>query len=218
MDIVTKAHIFCVSKHAFQTRKYSGEPYSNHPIRVAGMVMEAPHDNPSLLEDGYHIILSQGTLIAIALLHDILEDTPIGYDDFKSLFGATVANGVKNLTNTSKLDFPGMRRAERKAADREKIKATKYWIRLIKYCDRYDNLADTFEYVANWNIQKKFPPTQSEFIDLYIKESRELQEVLNEPELREIYGSKFFDRYNLNMLMDNLQNELELVSQGVKSA
>lgn len=59
LEVATRAH-------AGQTRKFNGEPYINHPIRVA-----------AILRNGWLRGLENTVLEAAALAHDILEDTPL---------------------------------------------------------------------------------------------------------------------------------------------
>jgi (p)ppGpp synthase/HD superfamily hydrolase len=217
-DLIAKAHIYCVAKHAFQKRKYSGDPYYIHPLRVSDMILEVPylagHHIYNRAGGTYQAVTHDG-LVAIALLYDIIEDTPTTYQDIEKIFGDIVAQGVTDLTSTSKIDAPNANRATRKELDRQKIQTKPAWIRLIKCCDRYDNLLDTLNYVMDWNIQKKLP--ESGWFYKYIQESRDLLEVLNVQELESIYGREFFEKYNLNMLMDNLKLELDHVTQEVKN-
>jgi (p)ppGpp synthase/HD superfamily hydrolase len=59
MTIADEALIFAFHAHEGQTRRYSGEPYICHPIRVAD----------ELRRNGY---TDQG-LLAAAFLHDVLD-------------------------------------------------------------------------------------------------------------------------------------------------
>lgn len=213
-DLIAKAHLYCVAKHAFQKRKYSGDPYYIHPIRVAGMLLALPPEKEWNKDKSLYRIENIESTIVTALLHDVIEDTPTSSEEIQSIFGTYIADGVRYLTNTSKIDAPNANRATRKELDRQKIQTKSAWIRLIKYCDRYDNLLDTLNYVMDWNIQKKLP--ESGWFYKYIQESRDLLEVLNVQELESIYGREFFEKYNLNMLMDNLKLELDHVTQEVK--
>lgn len=204
-ELIAKAQLFCISKHAFQKRKYTGEPYWIHPFRVAGMVMEVTNKYSSTAHlDDY--------LICAALLHDTIEDTGTKREEIEQLFGKEIASEVEGLTNVSKLIAPNANRATRKKMDEERLAKEGGNVRLIKYCDRYDNLYDTFNYVTNWNIKQKLPEAGFFYFYKYINESRDLLGVLNIQELAEIFGNSIFDKYNLNMLIDNLQNELDLVT------
>ncbi len=68
--------------HDGQTRK-SGEPYICHPIAIAKTLAQMHMDAASL---------------ATALLHDVLEDTTITYEDLYQQFGFDIAQLVLGLT------------------------------------------------------------------------------------------------------------------------
>ncbi|HIE35224.1 MAG TPA: bifunctional (p)ppGpp synthetase/guanosine-3',5'-bis(diphosphate) 3'-pyrophosphohydrolase, partial [Campylobacterales bacterium] len=73
---------FAIESHKNQFRK-SGEPYVVHPILVAAIV-------------GY--ISQDKTMVITALLHDVIEDTPITIEEIKDRFGKDVANLVEGVT------------------------------------------------------------------------------------------------------------------------
>ncbi len=77
-----------VDAHKEQRRK-SGEAYIFHPLAVAKIVASE--------------IGMDATSIAAALLHDVVEDTPVTLNDIERLFGETVARIVDGLTKISNL-------------------------------------------------------------------------------------------------------------------
>tara|TARA_B110000444_G_scaffold97317_2_gene92367 strand:- start:5649 stop:7850 length:2202 start_codon:yes stop_codon:yes gene_type:complete len=77
-----------VEAHSNQRRK-SGEAYVFHPISVAKIVANQ--------------IGLDATSISAALLHDVIEDTPIKLQDIERLMGNTVAKIVSGLTKISSL-------------------------------------------------------------------------------------------------------------------
>ncbi len=79
---VRKAYDFAVEAHAPQKRE-DGTPYVSHVIRVAEIVAEWKAD--------------RDTVIA-ALLHDVLEDTPILKEEIALKFGRKVAMLVEGIT------------------------------------------------------------------------------------------------------------------------
>ena len=79
---IKKALEFAKKAHANQKRK-SGEDYVIHPILVAAITSYFSDD-----ED----------VIAAALLHDVVEDTPYTIDDIKREFSQEVAHLVEGLT------------------------------------------------------------------------------------------------------------------------
>lgn len=84
--LVRKAFDVAVDAHKEQRRK-SGEAYIFHPIAVAKIVASE--------------IGLGATSIAAALLHDVVEDTPITVEDIERLFNPKVAQLVEGLTKIS---------------------------------------------------------------------------------------------------------------------
>ena len=77
-----------VDAHSSQRRK-SGEAYIFHPISVAKIVA--------------HQIGLDATSICAALLHDVVEDTPVSLQDIERLMGNSIAKIVHGLTKISSL-------------------------------------------------------------------------------------------------------------------
>jgi GTP diphosphokinase / guanosine-3',5'-bis(diphosphate) 3'-diphosphatase len=86
--LIRKAFDVAMDAHKDQRRK-SGEAYFFHPIAVAKIVASE--------------IGLGATAIAAALLHDVVEDTPITVEDIEKMFGAKVAQLVEGLTKISKV-------------------------------------------------------------------------------------------------------------------
>ena len=85
-ELIRKAFDVAVDAHKDQRRK-SGEAYIFHPIAVAKIVASE--------------IGLGATSIAAALLHDVVEDTPITVHDIEKLFNPKVAQLVEGLTKIS---------------------------------------------------------------------------------------------------------------------
>ncbi len=94
-DLIIKAYNFGREMHEGQFRK-SGEPYINHPLHVA-LILASLHVGPKT--------------IAAGILHDVLEDTDVTFDELAELFDheiATLVDGVTKLTQlklTNKSDM-----------------------------------------------------------------------------------------------------------------
>ena len=71
-----EAIILMISAHHGQNRKFTGEPYACHPLRVAHMVS---------MNGG-----SEDMIVA-ALLHDLVEDTSVPINEIYDQFGEHVA-------------------------------------------------------------------------------------------------------------------------------
>jgi len=96
-NIVSMALELCISAHETQFRK-SGEPYAIHPIIVATIASSISEDE---------------TIVASALLHDVVEDTKYKSSDIRKKFGRDVAFVVDGLTKISSI------RAEQLASSSE---------------------------------------------------------------------------------------------------
>ena len=75
--------------HGSQNRA-SGDPYFAHPIEVAGILTEYRLDTAT---------------IVTALLHDVIEDTPVTRADIEGAFGAEIAELVEGVTKLSRLEL-----------------------------------------------------------------------------------------------------------------
>lgn len=80
--------------HDGQTRRGSGAPYVQHPVGVA-MILD-------------RIGFGEDAVIA-GLLHDVVEDTGVTFDEVRDRFGAAVADLVRHCSEV-KLDDQGRKR------------------------------------------------------------------------------------------------------------
>lgn len=131
-----------------QKRKYSGEPYWKHPVRVAKIV--------SFFTNDYSIL-------AASLLHDTVEDVPhITIEEIKANFGPRITILVNALTNKfTKENYPNLNRAQRHAREVKRLSKISNGAKLIKLADLFDNTLD---------IVKNDP----EFAKVYLKEKEDL--------------------------------------------
>lgn len=77
-------------------------------------------------------------VLAAALLHDTIEDTPADYDDIAAEVGAAVADLVAAMTKDMRLP-----EVEREARYLEALAAAAWPVRLIKLADTLDNYRDS---------------------------------------------------------------------------
>ncbi|HQG97259.1 MAG TPA: HD domain-containing protein, partial [Thermotogota bacterium] len=84
---VLEAYEFAKRQHAEQYRK-SGEPYINHPLKVAQILAEMKLDTVS---------------IKAGLLHDVVEDTGTSLQEIEQRFGKEVARIVDGVTKIDRL-------------------------------------------------------------------------------------------------------------------
>lgn len=143
MDKIKEAAEFAERMHEGQFRKWSNSdtPYIIHPSRVASMVSKV-----SGVTD---------EMVTAAWLHDVVEDTVATVGHVKELFGDKVASLVKELTTPP--TNPALCRTERKTMDRKYLKDISKEAKIIKLCDRIDNLTDLFSNdTAPKNFKNKY--------------------------------------------------------------
>jgi GTP pyrophosphokinase len=88
-SVIRHAARYAQAKHAGQVRR-SGEPYIFHPIAVAGILTE----------------LQMGdTVLAAALLHDVVEDCAVTVEELSREFGDEIARLVDGVTKLKLADF-----------------------------------------------------------------------------------------------------------------
>lgn len=125
LEMIEKAYIFSASVHQGQVR-LSGEPYLNHPLEVAGILVSMKLDAASVIT---------------GLLHDTVEDTLTTLEQIEELFGKDVAFLVDGLTKISKIVFAS--RLEQQAEYfRKMILAMSSDIRIlvVRLADRLHNM------------------------------------------------------------------------------
>jgi len=132
MDVVIKAYNYAEMAHSNAQTRFSGERYFIHPYNVALILADLHVDVPT---------------IAAGLLHDVVEDTGITYEEIKKEFGEEIANMVDGVTKLSKVKYRN--KEERQAESlRKMIIAMSKDIRvvIIKLADRLHNIR-TLEYM-----------------------------------------------------------------------
>ena len=133
MDLVNRALVFATRAHAAigQTRKFTDEPYIVHPIEVMMLVRSAGGSE---------------AMQAAALLHDVIEDTPVSAEALGAEFGEEVLGLVLELTAP---DHPGDR-AARKAAECERLAGISAEAQTIKLADVISNCRTVAERDADF--------------------------------------------------------------------
>jgi (p)ppGpp synthase/HD superfamily hydrolase len=124
LELVTRAAAFAGKAHKDQLRKEGSEPYINHPLRVAHATVQAGLGAEA---------------VAAALLHDVVEDTPVGQDQIEAAFPPRVAELVMLLTKWWPDDAVGAVKEEGKPRYYGAILADEEAL-AVKLLDRADNL------------------------------------------------------------------------------
>lgn len=157
-EIIIKAYNYSKEKHDGQKRKWSNLDYFTHPKAVARMI-----------ED----LTKKDYLVAVALLHDVIEDTDATYLDIVGKFGQRIATLVMELTETPE--------------KRKELKKSEYLIRemlqisddalTVKLADRYHNIKF---------LEKDIKEIEhNDFAIYYIKHTKEVLEGISERKLNE---------------------------------
>jgi (p)ppGpp synthase/HD superfamily hydrolase len=101
-DIMTSIRPFVVAQmmiyHLHRDQQYGGRPYFLHPIEVAYDLMENTQEN---VGHGF----AENDWIIAALLHDVVEDTPMPLEDIEAIFGDAVAEIVELCTKDESLSY-----------------------------------------------------------------------------------------------------------------
>ena len=127
---------FANKAHGTQRRKYADEPYIEHPKRV----ME------KCRQFNDHI-----TILAAAILHDVLEDTDVNKKQLEAFLltvmeqadAKQTVNLVVELTDVYvKTAYPRWNRRKRKNKEAARIEKTSGESQTIKYADIIDNTSE----------------------------------------------------------------------------
>ena len=123
--LLNKAYVYAMQKHGHQ-RRASGDPYFSHPLEVAAILTDMHLDEAT---------------IAVALLHDTIEDTTATRQEIDELFGPEFGKLVEGLTKLKKLDLVS-KKAEQAENLRKLLLAISEDVRvlLVKLADRLHNM------------------------------------------------------------------------------
>ena len=161
MDIILEQiKQFADRAHGKQMRKYTPERYIVHPIRVMELIRSHSNDI---------------SVLAAALLHDVLEDTSTTKAEIEEfltpLIGLIQAKRVARLVNEltdiyTKSNYPQWNRFTRKRKETARLEKTSADAQTIKYADLIDNM----EEIVNQD---------PDFAKRYLEEARDLLRRLN---------------------------------------
>lgn len=140
MTLYQTALTLAVSAHAGQVRKHNNSPYVVHPIMVARIV-EAAGFNESV--------------VAAALLHDVLEDTTVTAETIEREVGTDVLEMVQALSEEKSLSW-----RERKANYIQAVVAAGEAVWAISVADKIHNAESLIAFHAEvgsvaWQVFNK---------------------------------------------------------------
>nr|WP_300092939.1 bifunctional (p)ppGpp synthetase/guanosine-3',5'-bis(diphosphate) 3'-pyrophosphohydrolase [Sedimentibacter sp.] len=189
VSVVAKAYNYAEMAHSNAQTRFSGERYFIHPYNVA------------LILADLHVDVQT---IAAGLLHDVVEDTGITYDDIKREFGEEIANMVDGVTKLSKVKYRN--KEERQAESlRKMIIAMSKDIRvvIIKLADRLHNIR-TLQYMPKEKQYQKAMET----IEIYAPIANRLGIASIKWELEDL-SLKYIDPEGYEDLLEKVQQKSE---------
>lgn len=128
------ARLWAAYWHRGQVRKYTAEPYVDHPAEVVALVRSVPHTDE---------------MIAAAWLHDVVEDTEATLEDIADIFhDLSIMELVQQLTDKSKPEDGN--RATRKTIDANHYAKACAAAKTIKLADVISNSKSILERDENF--------------------------------------------------------------------
>lgn len=146
IEIIRYVTSFADQSHGEQVRKFTGERYIVHPVRVMEMVREFNDEIP---------------VLSGALLHDVLEDTPVTSGEIekallKVMSESEVRRVVQLVTELTdifiKSAYPKMKRRGRKDREAQRLSQISPDAQTIKYADIIDNVSDIIRHDTDFAI------------------------------------------------------------------
>ena len=125
INTIREAFLLARKAHEGQWR-HTGDPYITHPIAVALILAQMRMDPQTIMA---------------AIMHDVIEDTPVKKNDLEEKFGKEVADLVDGVTKLTQIEFES--RAQAQAENfRKMVMAMARDIRviLVKLADRLHNM------------------------------------------------------------------------------
>jgi (p)ppGpp synthase/HD superfamily hydrolase len=153
-EVAYLAQGFAMCAHRNQRRKYEDAPYVVHCERVARMVAECTDD---------------GSIIAAAMMHDVLEDTDVTAEEMRRVFGDAITALVLEVTDVSRPSDG--KRAVRKGKDKDHLAKSSAGGATIKLADLIHNCISVATH------DKGFAP-------VYLREADALLQVLKHGDKR----------------------------------
>lgn len=130
-NIINKAILFATEAHKGTVRKGSKLPYILHPLEAGVIVSSMTNDV---------------NVIAAAILHDVLEDTDVTYEELKREFGI-VADYVSDESENKRRELPP--EATWKIRKQETIEhlqqETRKEIKIIALADKLSNIRSMYQ-------------------------------------------------------------------------
>lgn len=169
---VLEAFEFAKKWHKGQKRD-EGVPYIIHPVRVANILMK---------ERNYY----DPDVIIAALLHDVVEDSPVKAAEIGQKFGPEVKRLVSGMTR--------VKTRETKYIKFKKTMSSDYRVRMIKCADVLDNVRSwpfstkTYKFPRWFKEAREMYLTLAKNTDMYIHD--EIKKLINSKKYKELLLKK----------------------------
>ena len=189
IERITAAFDFARNAHEGQCRR-SGEPYIIHPVAVAEILAEIGMDGDS---------------ICAALLHDVIEDTPVTDQQVRARFGDSVEQLVDGVTKIGQIPFSMSQEDQQNENIRKMFLAMSKDIRviIIKLADR----------IHNMRTLKYMPPEKQRFkaketLEIYAPIAHRLGIRAFKEELEDL-AIRFLDPVAYDEIAKTLESQVE---------
>lgn len=158
--ILEQVKLFATNAHAGQMRKYADEPFVTHPIRVMKTCSQYSSDV---------------SILAAALLHDVIEDTELTRNEVFDFLLTVMAHHqakrtvvlVEQLTDVYiKANYPHWNRRKRKREEIKRLSKISADAQTIKYADIIDNCNEIIHH-------------DQDFADRFLHECRDTLQKIN---------------------------------------
>ena len=187
-NMLLHAYDYAKAAHANQKRA-SGEPYFIHPCAVAEILVDLGLDPAT---------------IAAALLHDVIEDTPVTEDDIRREFGEEVLSLVAGVTKLDKIVFKSQEEEEAENFRKLFIAMAKdIRVIIIKLADRLHNMRS-----LNFLSKERQQRMARETLDIYTPIAGRLGISQVKCELEDLC-LKYLDPEAFEYLVENIHQKLE---------
>lgn len=185
---ITKAFEYALKAHDGQFRS-SGEAYIWHPLAVSQILADMEMDTKSIIA---------------ALLHDVVEDTPVTSQDIKELFGEDICELVDGVTKLDKIQYTTKEEHQIENLRKMFLAMTKdIRVIIIKLADRLHNMRT----IKSRPIEKQ-RDTARETIEVYAPLAHRLGIANLKGELEDL-SLKYLDPVAYREITDNI-NEKKL--------
>ena len=187
IDRIRAAYTMAKAAHEGQKRK-DGTPYITHCIAAADICCDFGLDEDSIVS---------------ALLHDVIEDTPLTHADIQKKFGPQVADIVEGVTKLTRVQYTS-KEDEQMENLRKMLMAMSKDIRviLIKLADRMHNMR-TMDYQSPEKQRSK----SLETMEIYAPIAHRLGMQKAKWELEDL-SLQYLDPAGYHEIMDNLNSKM----------